>query len=261
MIKKTLAFLAFAVALPALILTAIFQLQAGLLAVCLYAFVLLMPICWLMTVFWLHPLQCEREISDEVVEIGDSVKVIVKLKNRSPWPILWLYAEETLPEKMPIEGTTKRLLFLPPGRSFYLHYVLTITKRGCHRIGPLVLETGDVFGLFKRCRVEQRLDYVTALPAYQIIEEFQVGQRRRLADIAAVRSIFDDPSRIRGIREYRRGDSMNRIHWKSTARTGVLHTKIYESVVEAAATVVRTRPYAANSPGARKFLTNTTKPR
>lgn len=238
MIKKTLAFLAFAVALPALILLAIFQLQAGLLAVCLYAFVLLMLICWLMTVFWLHPLQCEREISDEVVEIGDSVKVIVKLKNRSLWPVLWLYAEETLPEKMPIEGTTKRLLFLPPGRSFYLHYVLTITKRGCHRIGPLVLETGDVFGLFKRCRVEQRLDYVTALPAYQIIEEFQVGQRRRLADIAAAHSIFDDPSRIRGIREYRRGDSMNRIHWKSTARTGVLHTKIYEPVVEAAATVV-----------------------
>ena len=31
-----------------------------------------------------------------------------------------------------------------------------------------------------------------------------------------------------GVREYRFGDSLKRIHWKSTARLGRLQTKVYE---------------------------------
>ena len=31
-----------------------------------------------------------------------------------------------------------------------------------------------------------------------------------------------------GIREYRAGDSLNRIHWRATARTGRLHTRIFQ---------------------------------
>jgi uncharacterized protein (DUF58 family) len=53
-----------------------------------------------------------------------------------------------------------------------------------------------------------------------------------------MRSVFEDPTRIRGIREYQRGDAMNRIHWKSTARRGQLCSKLYDPVLEPGATVV-----------------------
>lgn len=226
------------VALPAAITALLFALELGVLAVSFYAFFALFVVARLMIFMWMRPLEIEREISDEVVNIGDHVKVVVKIRNRSPFPILWLYAEEVLPPKMPVEGTPRRLMFVPPGRTFYLHYRVTPLRRGAHQLGPLVVESGDVFGLFKKCRVDERRDFITALPPYRIVEEFQVGQRRRLGDIEAGRSIFEDPSRIRGIREYQRGDAMKRIHWKASARRGALLSKIYDPVVEAGATIV-----------------------
>jgi len=238
MIKKTFIFLVFWVALPAAVVALVFHFRAGIVAICFYAFFILLIVSRLMAQLWLRPLHCERELSDDVVRVGETVKVIVRLRNPSPWPILWIYAEETLPAKTPTEGTTKRLLFLPPGRSFHLHYSLTPTRRGCHRIGPLVLESGDVFGLFRKCRILPRVDFVTAVPPYRIIEEFQVGQRRYLGDLAAQRSLFEDPTRIRGIRDYRRGDSLRRIHWKCSAHRARLCSKVYDSVIEAGATVV-----------------------
>lgn len=225
-------------ALAAAFLLAILVFRAGLLAVFAYAFGGVLLAARMMPAIWLRPIEVKREVSGEVLEIGDRVRVDVSIRNRAGYPILWLYVEETLAERFPTKGTTRRLLFLPPRRTFHMIYTMIMTHRGCHAIGPLVLETGDVFGLFKKCRVDPRRDYVTVLPIYHVVEEFQVGTRRRLGDISVTRSLFEDPSSIRGIREYRTGDALKSIHWKSSARTGELRTKIYDPIMEAGATIV-----------------------
>lgn len=140
-----LKMLAVWIALPAACLGLIFHFRAGLLAVCVYAFVLLFAASRAMAFLWLRPLTCERELSADVVEIGGRVGVTCRIRNRSPLPILWLYCQETLPKKMTVDGMWRRLVFIPPGRDFHLHYSLTMTRRGCHGIGPMVLESGDVF--------------------------------------------------------------------------------------------------------------------
>lgn len=224
--------------IPAVALVGIFAFGAGLLAFCIYGVALLVALAWGMSRVWLWGVRCTREVSEEVIEQGELVKVVVQVRNRSPWPILWLYVEETLPKPSIVQGQTRRLGFLPPGRSLYLHYAVRLPRRGCHAIGPAVLESGDVFGLFRRIRIDAGRDFVTVLPRYEVIEEFRVGQRRMLGDLRAARSIFEDPTRVRGIREYMRGDPYKHIHWKSTARTGRLHTKIFEPVTEAGATLV-----------------------
>jgi len=43
------------------------------------------------------------------------------------------------------------------------------------------------------------------------------------------RRLMEDPTRLAGVREYRTGDPLRRIHWKATARTGRLHSRIYEA--------------------------------
>jgi uncharacterized protein (DUF58 family) len=219
-----------------------FWLRAGPLAACVYALALVLAAGRAMTWLWTGPLAVERELSQDVLNLGDSVRVTVRIRNLRWWPVPWLYAEETLPAEFPKQGTTKRLLLLPPRRAFHLTYQLTPTRRGCHQLGPLVVETGDVFGLFKRCRVHPRRDFVTVLPNYQLIEEFEVGRVRRLGNMTARRSLFEDPTRLAGVREYRRGDPLNHIHWRSSARlgalTGQLATRVFEPVTEAGATIV-----------------------
>lgn len=245
------------VALPAAGVALAFALGAGLLAASLYAFLLLVLTARVMVAVWLRSLVCERELSADVLEIGDMLGVVTHLANPAPWPLLWIYAEESLPGRFARQGTTKRLLFLPPGRRFQLTYSMALTHRGCYQIGPLVYESGDIFGLFRRSRIDPRLDYVTVLPAYDVLDEFQPGRQRKLGDLAAIRSMFEDVTRLRGVREYRRGDPLNRIDWKSTARRGQLHSRVYDPILEAGATVILDfhRDAWSKSRGTREGLT------
>ena len=50
-----------------------------------------------------------------------------------------------------------------------------------------------------------------------------LGERR------VKRQLFEDPLRIVTSREYVAGDPLNRIHWRATARQGILQTRVLES--------------------------------
>ena len=50
--------------------------------------------------------------------------------------------------------------------------------------------------------------------------------------------LYEDPTRISGVRAYERGDPLNRVHWRATARTGVLHSKVYEPSTVIGATLL-----------------------
>jgi uncharacterized protein (DUF58 family) len=238
MVKKITGLFLLWIIIPVGLAALLFYLGAGMISLCLYAFFILAISARIMIALWMRPLQCFRNLSDEIIRVGDTVKVVVRIRNPYWWPILWAYAEETLPARMRVDGTMRRLLFLLPRQTQYLFYSVTIARRGCHQLGPLVVETGDVFGLFRKTRVEKSRDFVTAVPFYTEIEEFYVGQRRLLGDFASERSLFDDPTRIRGIREYQRGDALKHIHWKTTAHTGKLMSKVFDPVEVAGATVV-----------------------
>jgi len=115
-----------------------------------------------------------------------------------------------------------------PGRSVTLRYRLRCPRRGYHRIGPLLMESGDLFGLQKRFRTGERQDYVTVLPTIAYIDTFNISAKRPQGPVRIANRVYQDPTRIHGIREYVPGDPLNTIHWKATARTGALQVKTFE---------------------------------
>jgi uncharacterized protein (DUF58 family) len=50
--------------------------------------------------------------------------------------------------------------------------------------------------------------------------------------------LFEDPTRISGVRKYEPGDPLNRVNWRATARTGALHSKVYEPSTVAGSTIL-----------------------
>lgn len=205
-----------------------FFLQSPYMAFAVYTFLLLVGLAHFSSLAWLSGLDCTRTLSKETALQGEEVSVKVVVENKRGWPIPWIFIEDYHPRDFPRVGQNKQLAFLMPGRSITLEYRLVCPRRGYHRIGPLLMESGDLFGLQRRFRTGVQQDYLSVLPTVAYIDTFNVATKRPHGPVRLSNRIYTDPTRINSIREYAPGDPLNSIHWKATARTGKLHVKTYE---------------------------------
>lgn len=205
-----------------------FFLQSPYMAFAVYTFLLLVGLAHFSSMAWLSGLDCTRTLSKETALQGEEVSVKVVVENKRGWPIPWIFIEDYHPKDFPRTGQNKQLAFLMPGHSITLEYRLQCPRRGYHRIGPLLMESGDLFGLQRRFRTGVQQDYLSVLPTVAYIDTFNVATKRPHGPVRLSNRIYTDPTRINSIREYTPGDPLNSIHWKATARTGKLHVKTYE---------------------------------
>lgn len=216
------------VAIAAAGIAVAFLVKSPYMAYSIYAFLLLVGVAHVSSIAWLAGLDAERAVSKETLQQGEDVDVTVTVRNRRGWPIPWIYFEDLFPGFCHRAGDNTRLAIVMPGRSVTMNYRLTFPKRGYHRIGPLVMESGDLFGLQRRFRTGMQQHYVSVLPTIAYIDTFNISAKRPQGPVRTSLKIYEDPTRLASLREYERGDPLNRIHWKSSARTGQLYTKTYE---------------------------------
>ena len=179
-----------------------------------------------------------RTVDREEARIGEHAHVTVAVKNTRPWPILWVFVDESVPDRMPLEGRKSKVMFLLPGQTITFDYQVVLNRRGYHRFGPALIESGDLFGLHRRFKTSGSAAYITVYPDIIPIGHYEVGAKRPIGPVRFAHRIFEDPTRIVGVRKYVPGDSLRRIHWKATARTGELHSKVYEPSTVIGATLV-----------------------
>jgi uncharacterized protein (DUF58 family) len=100
------------------------------------------------------------------------------------------------------------------------------------------LETGDLFGLHRRYRVASKPHFLLVYPTVLPLEGYDVSSKRPIGEVRMMHRLYEDPTRIAGVRRYEAGDPLNRVHWRATARTGQLHSKIYEPSSVAGVTIL-----------------------
>jgi uncharacterized protein (DUF58 family) len=101
-------------------------------------------------------------------------------------------------------------------------------QRGTFIFGPTNIRSGDLFGFFRREKHIETLDYLFVYPRLVPLDRLGIPSRQFFGDIRLKRHLFQDPVLTAGVRDYVPGDSLKRIHWKSTARLGRLQTRVYE---------------------------------
>jgi uncharacterized protein (DUF58 family) len=124
------------------------------------------------------------------------------------------------------------------GADTSVRYQIECLQRGYYQIGPLVMENGDLFGLHRRFRVDRRLRFLLVYPRIVPLLGYDLTSRRPIGDVRLTHRLFEDPTRIAGVRPYETGDPLSRVHWRATARTGELHCKVYEPSCLSGATIV-----------------------
>lgn len=218
----------------------------GLLAYAMYALLGLIFVSRFLAASWAQNIYAERKPSLKELDIGESISVIVTIGNKGAIPIPWVLAEDYQPEqyvksrppRLQIEGKRQRITLLWGNSEKKLRYDITPNMRGFYQFGPLVLEGGDLFGLYRRFRVAAAPQFLLVYPKIIPLEGYDLASRRPVGEIRLTHRLFEDPTRIAGVRAYQAGDAMNRVHWRTTARLGSLHCKIYEPSTIAGATIL-----------------------
>jgi uncharacterized repeat protein (TIGR01451 family) len=234
------------IAAALLILVFALLFQMSLLAYAMYALLAVIFLSRYLTRHWAANLSAHRECSRLEARVGDTVAVVVTIENHGSLPVAWVLLEDLLPRDailydppwLKVAGRRVQLSMLAPKSKKQLLYQLTCNRRGYFQIGPLVLETGDLFGLHRRFRVVAEPQFLMVLPRVLPLLGYELSSKRPIGEVKMTYRLYEDPTRIAGVRAYERGDPLNRVHWKTTARTGALHSKVYEPSTVAGATIL-----------------------
>jgi uncharacterized protein (DUF58 family) len=248
-----------------LLLLVALALRLGLFAYAMYVLLGVIVVSRVLVNGWSGNLSATREISRDRLKIGDTAAVVVVLENRHWMPVPWLLVEDLLPRRalihsppnLELRGRRLQLVSFRGRVRKTINYQMKANCRGYYQIGPLVAETGDVFGLYRRYRVLSEPSFLMVLPEVIPLEGYDIASRRPIGEVRMTHRLFEDPTRIAGVRGYQAGDPLNRVHWRATARTGVLQSKIYEASTVAGATVLldfHEQSFAANDEPLRSEL-------
>ena len=172
----------------------------------------------------LAALRVRRQFVDHAF-LGERVSVSLEVSNPSWFPIPWLRLTETMPLELAASEQFNRVYTLRPHENVVIDYELHCTRRGYYPLGPLRLVVGDLFGFSDANGREDAQQFLTVYP--RIIPLVRLGLPSRLphGTLSASRRIFEDPARLRGVREYQPGDNLRRIHWKASAHADTLLVK------------------------------------
>ena len=167
---------------------------------------------------------------------GDLLVVNVSLTNKRPRMASWAVAAEDRLRRENKSGRrhtirpTVYFSHVPSGETRNQAYRGRLLERGRYVFGPLKVSTRFPFGLFRRTIVCRDTDALTVYPRLGRLtrawtsrhqEAFEGIQRRQQQYSRSSGDYY-------GVREWQSGDSLRRIHWRSSARHGHLIVRQFE---------------------------------
>jgi uncharacterized protein (DUF58 family) len=168
---------------------------------------------------------------DQRVFLGESLTVEVEVQNRGWLPVLWLHLSDTIPAGLGAGTTFRHILSLLPHERLELSYTLNSRRRGYYPFGPLVSRGGDLLGTKTYENRYEKDDFVIVYPRIVTLQELGFPSQSPSGNLPSRERLFEDPSRIRGVRDYQPGDSLKRMDWKTSARVGRLQVRRFEPAI------------------------------
>ena len=196
-----------------------------------------------------YKLACTRSLDPGRAPVGSNARVILRLQNLSRLPTGTLLLEDRLPYAL---GSRPRVVLerLGAHQASSVAYTVRADVRGRYPIGPLVVRLTDPFGLCELTRSFPSVDRLTVIPQVQPLPTVRLAGEYAGTGDSRARSVAVHGEDDAATREYRRGDDLRRVHWRSTARTGELMVRREEQPWESRATVVLdTRVFAHRGEG------------
>ncbi|HEX6288509.1 MAG TPA: DUF58 domain-containing protein [Herpetosiphonaceae bacterium] len=193
-----------------------------------YLFYLLLALL-LLAYLWawsnLQGVEVTRDIGTRRAQVGEEARERLILDNHWPLPKLWVEVQDHSDMPMHQGGF---VAYLPSSARRRWTLRTPCTMRGKWTLGPVTLHSGDPFGIFRLERAIPSTSDIIVYPATMPLPEFRLPSAELPGGADLRTRTFHVTPNVSTIREYVPGDSFNRIHWRSTARTGKMMVKEFE---------------------------------
>ncbi|MBI4339985.1 MAG: DUF58 domain-containing protein [Chloroflexi bacterium] len=203
--------------------------------------VVLMGVTRLWARYCLERVEYKHHLSSYRAFTGDKLVLTTELSNGKFLPLPWVQVKDEMSRyAAPLQG---RVVAAPEHERVILtgfismswyhritrRYTLVCQRRGHYFLGPAQIRSGDVFGMFSNeLRMERDL-LLAVYPRVLPLVLLRLPAQEPYGSVRLHKSLLEDVTRPVGSREYVVGDSLRHIHWKTTARTGQLQTRVYDA--------------------------------
>jgi uncharacterized protein (DUF58 family) len=190
-----------------------------------------------MAFYPIHRLKIERLISKDKLMAGEEVEITITLSRRSYFPLFYLVLEDVIPEALLRETRydenahqiQSRVLLFPLFRKRLTYsYAISPAPRGLFKFDQITVRTGDIFGFVLKSTSVSVKDQIFVYPQYQEIERWEPGKMLQTGMKKVGKRSFTDYTSTVSVRDYVPGDRMSWLHWKASARSDKLLTKVFE---------------------------------
>lgn len=182
-------------------------------------------------------LSSDRTITPSRAAIGDRLTAALRLAKTGSLPVGLLQFEDAVPSQLgrPPRFAVHRFAGRWERR---ITYPLMGLSRGRFRVGPLIVHAADPFGMARLESTFTGSDEVMITPRVFPLQQLSTSGGTGAAGDTTPRHIGHHGQDDVLVREYRLGDDVRRVHWRSTARWGELMVRREEQAWEPSATVL-----------------------
>jgi uncharacterized protein (DUF58 family) len=214
-----------ALAIATILVVAAFSTGREFLFYLLYLGILVVGGSYVLVRLGLSDLEAGYAVSQLHGHVGDRLRVTYTLRNTSRMPKPWLEAHNptTLPGGLPGRAIT---LGGMAERSWLVR--VPLSRRGHFRIEPLHIRTADPFGFFEAAATVGQGVSVVVYPRLEPLPAWRLPAAALEGSHASPERTLQTTPLATTVRPYAPGDSMNRIHWRSTARHGEIQVKEFD---------------------------------
>jgi len=190
-----------------------------------YVIALALPFAWLVAWYNTRGLDVMVQRRTDRAQVGQEAQELIEVHNRGILPRLWIEVED--PSDMP-RHRSRRVILIPPRRFRSWIVDTPLVRRGLYDWGPVRVTATDPFGIFRRVREFGGTQQILVYPPVVDLPHFQAPPANLPGEGRFRRRTHYITPNASGVREYAPGDAFNRIHWRTTARTGELMVKTFE---------------------------------
>jgi uncharacterized protein (DUF58 family) len=190
-------------------------------------------------------LSADRHLLPARVPVGAVTEVRLQVRSTGRLPAGGLLLEDGAPYAL---GGRPRFVVdhLPRRSAAVLTYPLQPMLRGIHQVGPLLAKVTDPFGLAEFDRELGANSRLVVVPQVVSLAAMPGGAGLGSGDDGAIRLRTGQGEDDAVVRQYRHGDDLRKVHWRTTARQDELMVRVEERPWRGGTTVLLDRRSAAH---------------